>query len=248
MSFQRKQRHRRGRIWRARQEAKRLAAERQAADPANAQAPSGNSNTPGPNPIALTGSGLKAPGTEAGIPRQDAQGRPGSRGSGDSGPEPNQTARTPQEASHAASPAAQQAQQAPQGFQTALFERKDETRSDARLARRAILNRWRPKPEATEAVLTKATVMALKDEAKANEVIAVAKLHLEAHKTVVSDEHHGDRMDYHERALQIRTKVGDYIPAGGPPINISTGGGHAAVSIFLPAKEEIPDLDRLDQP
>lgn len=230
MAFNRKKpRHRCGRAHRAklaRREAARIAAQQEAV---KAQAQSGISHTPGPTPL----NGQKA-GPRPEIPIQDAQEGPGLRGIGDVDADATKPAATHQE---------------PPLANVALFENQFETRADARLARRAILARWRPKPEHTEAVLTKATVKALENQAKLNEVIAVAKLHLEAHKTIVSDEHHGDRMDYHERALQIRSKVGDYVPgASGPPISINTGGGSAAVSIFLPAKDELQELDRLDQP
>lgn len=125
--------------------------------------------------------------------------------------------------------------------QVELFERPHETIADARLARRAIMRSWEPEPRATQAVLTKAAMMALREDAKLNEVIAVGKLQLDAHGKIMAEEHHNDRMGYHERALQVRAKVGDYVPGtNGPQINVNTGGGPAAVSIFLPAVDQMP--------
>lgn len=108
-------------------------------------------------------------------------------------------------------------------------------REDVRLARMAIRKRWEPEPEQTHAVLARATEVALKDMAAPATVIAVAKLHLDAHRQVQADEHHDDRLEYHERALQIRSKVGDYIPPAGAGsqigINVATGGN---LTIVLP--------------
>ena len=73
--------------------------------------------------------------------------------------------------------------------QVELFERPHETIADARLARRAIMRSWEPEPRATQAILTKAAMMALRDEAKLNEVIAVGKLHLDAHGKIMAEEH-----------------------------------------------------------
>lgn len=110
--------------------------------------------------------------------------------------------------------------------ETALFERPRLAREDVRLARMAIRKRWEPVAEQTHAVLNKATEVALADTAHPQTVIAVAKLHLDAHRQVQADEHHDDRLEYHERALQIRSKVGDYIPPSGTQIgiNVATGG------------------------
>lgn len=118
---------------------------------------------------------------------------------------------------------------------TAMFERPREAREDVRLARMAIRKRWEPTAEETHAVLTKATIIALQETAPAPVVLAVAKLHLDAHRQVQADEHHDDRLEYHERALQIRSKVGDYIPPAGAGsqigINVATGGN---LTIVLP--------------
>jgi len=118
--------------------------------------------------------------------------------------------------------------------ETAMFERPREAREDVRLARMAIRKRWEPTPEETHAVLTKATIIALQETAPAPVVLAVAKLHLDAHRQIQSDEHHDDRLEYHERALQIRSKVGDYIPPSGTSqigINVASGG---TLQIVLP--------------
>lgn len=118
---------------------------------------------------------------------------------------------------------------------TALFEREHSSREDVRLARMAIRKRWEPEPEQTHAVLNKATQIALAETAQVGTVLAVAKLHLDAHRQIQSDEHHDDRLEYHERALQIRSKVGDYIPPAGAGsqigINVASGGN---LTIHLP--------------
>lgn len=116
---------------------------------------------------------------------------------------------------------------------TALFEREHGTREDVRLARMAIRKRWQPEAAQTHAVLNKATEIAMRDSAPAGTVIAVAKLHLDAHRQVQSDEHHDDRLEYHERALQIRSKVGDYIPSGSSQIGIHVASG-GNLQIVLP--------------
>lgn len=122
------------------------------------------------------------------------------------------------------------------------------------MAIRAIRLGWldrAPKPEHTEAVMTKATMLALNESAKPHEVIAVSKLHIEYHSRVLSHLHHDDRMEYYERQRQMRAKVGDYVPpSGGPPINVNSNGGPVAVSIFLPSVDPIQDdiIDPADRP
>lgn len=209
-----KRRHKAGRRVREKIQ-RRLERERLAAEAAR-------QNNPGSEPQLNTG---VAAGPDVRIPRQTQPHAVSGGGSGAMAPEASCPAKSPQEGS--------------QGFQTALFDRRDETRSDARLARRAILNRWRPKPEATEAVLTKATMMALDEHAKVNDVIAVGKLHLDAHKTLVGDEHHGDRMDYYERALALRANEAG-IPGTG--IQMETD-GPAKVTVYLPNNRRGESLD-----
>lgn len=222
MSFPKKKKYRAGRRERERRE-RRAERERLAAEAAG-------QNMPSSDPQRVTATGVAA-GSNARTPRQDAQDGPGSRGNG--------------EMAQTTAQGVPAAPNAPQGFQTAMFERLRETRSDARLARRAILNRWRPKPEATEAVLTKATVQALKDDAKIHEVIAVAKLHLAAHQTVVNDEHHCDRMDYHETALELRARDSG-IPGGSAGLQMETDGkGSTRVTVYLPNNSRAEPVDEL---
>lgn len=116
--------------------------------------------------------------------------------------------------------------------QVELFERPHETHQDARLARRAIMRSWEPEPRATQAILTKAAMMALRDEAKLHEVIAVGKLHLDAHGKIMTEEHHNDRMGYYEAVQDFRRQTSD-IPA--MPLTINQSGGN--IAIFLPHNE-----------
>lgn len=130
----------------------------------------------------------------------------------------------------------------PQPAPVALFERLRETRSDVRMARRALLNRWRPKPEVTEAILTKASVMALDDKAKVGEVIAVGKLHLDAHRQAIADEHHGERLDYYDRALDHRIAGSSGpMPGGGVGVHVQGEGRDVSVVVFLPDNGRDPD-------
>lgn len=88
-----------------------------------------------------------------------------------------------------------------------------------------------PKPEHTEAVITKATTIALKPDAKPHEVIAVGKLHLEFQSRVLGHMHHDDRMDYYERALAFRERDSG-IP-GGTGIEMEAE-GRAKITVYLP--------------
>lgn len=120
--------------------------------------------------------------------------------------------------------------------ETALFDRPQTTRSDVRLARMAIRKRWEPEAEQTHAILNKASQMALLETAPMPNVIAVAKLHLDAHRQVQSDEHHDDRLEYHDRALQLRAVAG-----GVNVVNIDTAGGDSRINIYLPNQDDDPD-------
>lgn len=110
-------------------------------------------------------------------------------------------------------------------------------REDVRLARMAIRKRWEPEPEQTHAVLARATEVALKDMAAPATVIAVAKLHLDAHRQVQADEHHDDRLEYHDRALSLRREVADV------PLPITVNGSGNNICIFLPHN----DRDEIDE-
>lgn len=126
---------------------------------------------------------------------------------------------------------------------TALFERPDECRTDARLARMAIRRRWEPEPKDTKEILCKATEMALEKGATLPMVVAVAKLHLDAHRQIQSDEHHDDRMDYQDRALRLRSNLNDHV--GTSRVNIAGGDG-SNVLIYLPSQDDDPDeVDRV---
>ena len=137
--------------------------------------------------------------------------------------------------------------------QVALFESRPDVTKDARLARMAIKRSWEPQPEATAAVLTKATVMALKEDAKVEHVVAIAKLHLDAHAKVMTEEHHNDRLEYYERALEAR--MSGALPAGGTGIKMETdGSGKASVMVYRPNNardgldDELRPEDLLDRP
>ena len=75
------------------------------------------------------------------------------------------------------------------------------------------------------------------------QLIGVAKLALDIERQNQGEEHHDDRMSYAERALQLRSKVGDYRPpgVGGTAIGVETDGA-ARVSIYLPARDEDAEI------
>ena len=153
------------------------------------------------------------------------------------GPE---TAQTPPVAAHdAATPP-----------QTALFESKGGAKGDAALIRRAVKHHWNPDPRVAQAILDKIGLLAMKDQEQGGftkpQLLAGAKVYLDATKQYQSEEHHADRMEYADRSLQLRAKVGEFDPAR-VQVNLNTGGGPAAVSIFLPAVDEPDDPCTIDQ-
>jgi len=225
MSFPKKKTRRRGRIAREKYK-RRLERERQAAEEA---ARTGSTIPQGRDPQLNAGI---AAGPNAGIPSQDAQGGPGRRGGGAGVSEPAQT-----------SPNATQGQ--PEAHETPLFERRDNIRADANMMRRALRLEWldrAPKPEHTEAVLTKGTMQALQEDAKPHEVLAIAKLHLDYHSRVLSHEHHQDRMEYYRQALALREK--DAGLPGGAGMEMETT-GPAKVTVYLPNNRRAEVMDEL---
>lgn len=138
------------------------------------------------------------------------------------------------------------APETPPGPQTALFERRDNIRSDARLVAKAIEFGWIPRSEVTEAIMTKASMQALADNAKPHEVTAVAKLHLVARSQEMAHAHHQERMDYHERALSLRREQADIDPV---PSVVVNNNGQAAVSIYIPENfRDSPQPEDIDEP
>ena len=87
-----------------------------------------------------------------------------------------------------------------------------------------------PKPEHTEAVITKATTIALNPDAKPHEVLAVGKLHLEYQSRVLGHLHHEDRMGYYRQALALRER-----DSGMPGTGIEMEAeGRAKITVYLP--------------
>jgi hypothetical protein len=72
------------------------------------------------------------------------------------------------------------------------------------------------------------------------QLLGAAKLALDVERQNQAEEHHGERMEYAERALAMRAKVGDYRPPQGQIARVDTD-GPTSVSIYLPAREEDPE-------
>jgi hypothetical protein len=135
-----------------------------------------------------------------------------------------------------------EAPESPPGVQTALFERRDNIRSDARLVAKAIEFGWLPKAEVTEAIMTKASMQALEDKAKPHEVTAVAKLHLVARAQEMAHVHHQERMDYHDRALEHRIAGTGAGGGAGVGVHVHQGDGKdVSVLVYLPDNGRDPD-------
>ena len=126
---------------------------------------------------------------------------------------------------------------------TALFERPQETRSDAIQVRRAVKRRWETDKRMSEAILTKIGIKALQDDQLSMpQLLGAGKLMLDIERQNQAEEHHTERMDYAERALQMRAKVGQYKPpVAGAMVETA---GPAKISIYLPDNQrEADDLD-----
>jgi hypothetical protein len=105
---------------------------------------------------------------------------------------------------------------------TALFERPQETRSDAKLVKRAIRQRWNTPKQLSEVVLQKALTLAAglpwrgpdgqqrTQEFSPAQLLGAGKLALDIERQNQHEEHHGDRMEYADKALAQR---GQYNPA-----------------------------------
>jgi hypothetical protein len=150
-----------------------------------------------------------------------------------------------------------------EGIETALFERQSEAVPDVAMVRQAKRERWGTSKPVQEIVIQKALTLAAglpwttptgeirQEEWTPPQVLGAAKLALDVERQNQTEEHHGDRMGYAERALQMRAKVGDYRPANVAAIGVETDGA-ARVSIYLPARDddaEIPvllDADRVE--
>ena len=210
-----KKRHRAGREYREKLR-RRAERQQQAAEQGAAQ------HSPG----TVTGAG-----PDARIPSQDAQDGLGSRGGGVGVSEPARTG-----------PNATQA--LPAAPETALFERRDNIRSDANMVRRALRLEWldrAPKPDVIDAVLTKASMQALDKDAKPHEVLAVAKLQLDFNSRVLGHEHHTDRMEYYRQTMAFREKEAGLGGSGGG-MTMETE-GPAKVTVYLPNNRRGEVLD-----
>lgn len=127
--------------------------------------------------------------------------------------------------------------------QTALFESRGGTRGDTNLVTRAIKKRWETDKRMSEAILTKIGLKALQDEKLTMpQLLGAGKLMLDVERQNQAEEHHVERMDYAERALQMRAKVGQYKPpVAGATVETA---GPAKISIYLPENNrQADDLD-----
>ena len=123
--------------------------------------------------------------------------------------------------------------------QTALFERPQETRSDAIQVRRAIKRRWETDKRMSEAILTKIGLKALQDEKLSMpQLLGAGKLMLDIERQNQAEEHHSERMDYAERALAHRVMTsGSPVPTVGVGLRMTTADGQATdvgVQIYVP--------------
>ncbi len=109
--------------------------------------------------------------------------------------------------------------------ETQLFERRQESRSDAGMARRAIKHRWETPKPLSEVVIRKALTLAAglpwtrpdgtvrQEEFTPIQMLGAARLALDVDRSNQSDEHHFDRLDYHERSLAARNgSMSDGVP------------------------------------
>ncbi len=123
---------------------------------------------------------------------------------------------------------------------TPLFEQQSEVLADLALVQQAKRERWgTPKP-LSERVIVKALKLAAgeewvsadgsvrKEEWSPPQLIGAAKLALDVERQKQGDEHHGDRMVYHNRALDMRAET-----AGIGSLTINNN-GPSGVAIFIP--------------
>lgn len=104
---------------------------------------------------------------------------------------------------------------------------------------------WQPAAAMTRTVIEKATELALRDTTKLEGVVAVAKLHLDAHKQVQIEEHNDDRYEFNERVFEHKKETG----SGAVPLNVGVGvrvgqeqaGNDVSVLIYLPDNGRDPD-------
>lgn len=125
---------------------------------------------------------------------------------------------------------------------TALFEHDQCLRTDAKLARRALLQDWHPDRGKVRALVAKLSDAVLKGEldgkplSPAAVIKGIEVLH-SFDRLIVADEHHADRMDYHERALNARAANRMPGTVAGPKMGVSLeteSGGKPCVVIYLP--------------
>lgn len=136
------------------------------------------------------------------------------------------------------------------GSDTRLFEYGKGIDKDAKIIARARRERWKTDPKLAELVVKKLAHKALglnwknaNGETEPPEVFTAhqlgvaATIMLNVERLNQSEEHHADRMDLNERALQLRSRVGEYRPsAGGAAVSVETD-GPARVSIYLPERD-----------
>jgi hypothetical protein len=92
--------------------------------------------------------------------------------------------------------------------ETALFERPQDVRSDARLVGQAVRQRWQTDPQLGTRILEKVSRQALGEEPAPpftpSQLVGVTRLHIEVCRINQADEHHRDKMEHQQRALAFR--------------------------------------------
>lgn len=114
------------------------------------------------------------------------------------------------------------------------------------MVRMAMQKEWRPPAAMSKVVMERATELALRDTTPLQGVVAVMKLHLDAHKQVQIEEHNDDRYEFNERVFEHKKETGN----GAVPLNVGVGvrvsgqeqaGNDVSVLIYLPDNGRDPD-------
>lgn len=117
--------------------------------------------------------------------------------------------------------------------QTALFDDNRHMKWDARQARRAALQDWRPDRAIVRAAVAKLSNAVIDGEMNGNPlsptlvIKGIEVLH-SFDRLIVANEHHEDRVACHEMSVKARVNA---------HVNVNTGGVPAAVEIILPATD-----------
>lgn len=128
---------------------------------------------------------------------------------------------------------------------TALFDEKRHMRWDAKQARRAALEDWRPDRRVVKAAVTKVSQAVLTGEMDGQKLTppmtlkGVELLH-GFDRLITADQHHDDRLDYHDRALDSRNSGSGTI-AGLQLTN--DGAGKSSVVVYIPDNGRSMPLD-----